>query len=264
MSPDPIQRILLQKAATDGGFGIERGDQDGWLTYESLGAPAKLSLNVERNPSGTGYVAATDHPGVIAEIGPRWSRAKLTAPPGLTAFLAHGAVELHALVNDIYRLARALPAAPLHIYQKKVEAELAAAQTTQATEIERMVKQRVGQDVFRQALIDYWNGACAVTGVTHERLLRASHIKPWKDCVSDAERLDVFNGLLLAAHLDAAFDVGLITFEDDGAIRISSALCIGDCTRLGIHTGLRLVRVPPQVVQRLAWHRGRVFKGTGK
>lgn len=42
----------------------------------------------------------------------------------------------------------------------------------------------------------------------YEALLRASHAKPWKDS-SDAEHLDVYNGLLLAVHLDALFDRGI-------------------------------------------------------
>ena len=50
-----------------------------------------------------------------------------------------------------------------------------------------------------------------MTGLDVPELLRASHIKPWADCGTDAERLDVFNGLLLAPHLDAAFDAGFIT-----------------------------------------------------
>ena len=91
-----------------------------------------------------------------------------------------------------------------------------------ATEAERLVIQRVGQDVFRDALMTYWNGRCAVTGVAQPRLLRASHIKPWAMCETDGERLDVYNGLLLAAHLDAAFDAGLISFSDKGAILFSS------------------------------------------
>ncbi|WP_246176464.1 HNH endonuclease [Rhodovulum strictum] len=37
------------------------------------------------------------------------------------------------------------------------------------------------------------------------RSLTASHIIPWKDCTTDAERLDVHNGLLLSALWDAAF-----------------------------------------------------------
>ena len=41
-------------------------------------------------------------------------------------------------------------------------------------------------------------------------------MKPWAKCASDDERLDVFNGLLLSANLDAAFDAGLVTFDDAG------------------------------------------------
>jgi len=60
-------------------------------------------------------------------------------------------------------------------------------------------------------LLDLWEGRCAVTGLAVPELLRASHIKPWADCETDAERLDVYNGFLLAPHLDAAFDLGFIT-----------------------------------------------------
>jgi putative restriction endonuclease len=54
--------------------------------------------------------------------------------------------------------------------------------------------------------MEYWNGRCPLTGIDQPELLRASHIKAWAACESDRERLDVHNGLLLAAHLDAAFD----------------------------------------------------------
>ena len=75
------------------------------------------------------------------------------------------------------------------------------------TEAERWVIQRIGQDVFRSALMDYWNGRCPLTGITDPALLRASHIVPWSDC-NDEQRLDVHNGLLLSALWDAAFDCG--------------------------------------------------------
>ena len=65
---------------------------------------------------------------------------------------------------------------------------------------------------------------CAITGLAVPELLRASHIKPWAVCNTDAERLDVFNGLLLAAHLDAAFDSGFITVAYDGTVLVSSML----------------------------------------
>ena len=81
----------------------------------------------------------------------------------------------------------------------------------------RLVIQRIGQDVFRQALMDYWGGRCPLTGITEPALLRAPHIIPWADC-TDAQRLDVHNWLLLSALWDAAFDQGLVSFADDGAV----------------------------------------------
>ncbi len=90
------------------------------------------------------------------------------------------------------------------------------------TEVERLRKERIGQDVFRRALLTYWEDACAVTGVTHSTLLRASHIIPWAACETDHERLNVHNDLLLVANLDAAFDAGLISFDDGGGIMISN------------------------------------------
>ena len=93
-----------------------------------------------------------------------------------------------------------------------------------STETERLAKQRIGQDIFRASLEDYWSGRCPITGIADRALLRASHIKPWADCASDEERLDVYNGFLLAAHLDAAFDAALMTFDDNGAVLLSPKL----------------------------------------
>ena len=74
------------------------------------------------------------------------------------------------------------------------------------------LRQRVGQQAYRQAMLDYWGGACAVTGLAWPQALRASHAKPWAECASCAERLDVFNGLLLSANLDVLFDSFLVSF----------------------------------------------------
>ncbi len=86
------------------------------------------------------------------------------------------------------------------------------------TEVERLAVQRVGQDLFRDALEHYWAARCPLTGIGDRAMLRASHIRPWAECASDAERLDVFNGVLLAAHLDAAFDRHLISFTTEGRL----------------------------------------------
>lgn len=67
-------------------------------------------------------------------------------------------------------------------------------------------------------LDSYW-ASCAISDVTVPEFLRASHIKPWRDS-SNQERLDPFNGILLNAALDIAFELGFISFNDDGAILI--------------------------------------------
>jgi putative restriction endonuclease len=125
-----------------------------------------------------------------------------------------------------------------------------------------MVVQRVGQDVFRASLLDFWNDRCPLSGVAHPRLLRASHMKPWADCDTDAERLDVYNGLLLAAHLDAAFDAGLICFEMDGTIIISPALADEDIDRLGLLALPLLQGLRPGHEPYLAHHRAAVYRAT--
>jgi predicted restriction endonuclease len=128
------------------------------------------------------------------------------------------------------------------------------------TEALTEVRRRIGQDLFREALFEYWGGACAVTGLSVPELLRASHAKPWAES-TDAERLDVYNGLLLAVHLDALFDRGLITFGDDGVGEFSPQLPAVAIAALGLGAGvLRLRHVQPGHRQYLAYHRANVFR----
>ena len=82
----------------------------------------------------------------------------------------------------------------------------------------------MGQEIFRKALMDYWNGACPLTGITDPALLRASHIVPWAECETDSLRLDVYNGFLLSSLWDSAFDAGLITFSAEGVPIASTKL----------------------------------------
>lgn len=73
-------------------------------------------------------------------------------------------------------------------------------------------------------------------------------------CESDAEWLYVYNGFLLAAHLDAAFDSGLISFTDVGTILFSSQFAQEDRDLLGIYDQLALRRGGGHLPN-LAWHR---------
>lgn len=250
----PFDRVRLEKAAIDEGFGVQRGDQDGWLAFDTLGAPAALRLTTVDGR----YLVATNHAGAATDLGLRWPRCPIGAvpvpPPGFIAFVVDDTAPLHDLVRDIWRLARALPQAPLHRFEAETR------NLPRGTEAERLVIQRVGQNVYRGALMDYWRGRCAITGLAVPELLRASHAKPWKDCETDAERLDVYNGLLLAAHLDAAFDAGLIAVAEDGTVLMSKSLDNEARAIMALFGGMRLERISEPHRPYLSWHRERLFK----
>lgn len=126
------------------------------------------------------------------------------------------------------------------------------------TEREAIIKSRIGQGVFRARLFEYWH-RCSVTGLMVPELLRASHIKPWRNS-TNPERLDVFNGLLLVPNLDTSFDVGLLTFTDTGRILISSQLSREARSTLGIGDSLRLAKVDPRHRDYLRYHRENIFR----
>jgi predicted restriction endonuclease len=90
------------------------------------------------------------------------------------------------------------------------------------TETTANVKVRLGQEYFRDAVLNNFGGRCGVTELAVRELLIASHILPWGTHV--AERLNVRNGLCLSRLHDAAFDRGLITFDDNLRLVLSPRL----------------------------------------
>jgi putative restriction endonuclease len=83
-------------------------------------------------------------------------------------------------------------------------------------------KLRRGQSYFRNVVINNFGGRCGITELPIRELLVASHILPWGGY--EAERLNVRNGLSLSRLHDAAFDRGLITFDDDLRLLLSPRL----------------------------------------
>ena len=117
---------------------------------------------------------------------------------------------------------------------------------------------RIGQQTFRKRVVERWDGKCAVTGADIDSLLIASHIIPWR-IANDAERLDPANGLLLEARFDRLFDSGLISFDVDAQLLISSRLDIPNRLRLGLDPAMRLSRRYPNTDQYLRFHRELIF-----
>lgn len=126
-----------------------------------------------------------------------------------------------------------------------------------ATTREALIQARRGQGLFRQLVMEHWQ-SCAISGCGVVQALRASHIKPWRDC-SNEERLDPYNGLLLVGTLDLLFDAGLISFADSGKVLLSPSLPRSERGRLGLRADTRLRQLERPHLVYLKWHRDRVF-----
>lgn len=127
------------------------------------------------------------------------------------------------------------------------------------TEREAIVKARRGQGRYRKNL-EQLEFCCRITGVTDKRLLRASHIKPWRSCQTNQERLDGHNGLLLTPNADHLFDKGYISFEDDGRILISARIDRRQFELLGIRNQLFGKEFSERQAAYLRFHRTEIFK----
>jgi putative restriction endonuclease len=86
----------------------------------------------------------------------------------------------------------------------------------------RVVKQRLHQASFREAVISAYNGRCAVSGLPESLLLDAAHIVSDKD-----EQLGhpiISNGIPLSKIHHAAFDAHLIGIDPDYRLHVSGRL----------------------------------------
>ena len=228
------------KVAFQNGFRRTHGEIGGWRHYSSTTAQGAVWLALENTG---GWLLAIDHAGVIAEIAIEPADVE---GPGLARFRFASLAMLYAAMPRVYELAVSLPDAPLQEFIHRTKG------LPKTTEAERLVVQRVGQNIFRERLMTYWQGRCPLTDVTDSALLRASHIKPWKDCESDCERLDVHNGLLLSALWDAAFDSGLVSFDDAGKPLFSPSL--GPDAK-ALLRWRRPLPLSEKHREKLAWHR---------
>ena len=126
------------------------------------------------------------------------------------------------------------------------------------TQKEQLVLARRGQGVFRRNVAAIGAG-CRLTGIVDERMLVAGHIKPWRAC-ADNERLDGYNGFLLAPHVDHLFDKGWISFADDGELLVSTKLDSGLLKAWGLPIAGHRVDLKPEHLPYLEYHRREVFQ----
>lgn len=239
----------LRDAANGQGYRIAQGQAAGWLFYSSASAPGEIAVAATASGLDGPFFLSVAHPGAAREL--KAEPAGPCAKGHSSAFAFATREALFAGVSAVYRLSLSLPTLPFEDFIRET-AHLGD------TEAERAQKVRIGQDRFRAAVMDYWNRTCPFTGVTDPQLLRASHIIPWADCESDQERLNVHNGLLLSSLWDAAFDSGLVTFDDLGNVVASPRLGTSALRALALDTAPALQLMDEQRA-RLAWHRSNVW-----
>ena len=152
-------------------------------------------------------------------------------------------------------------AALVYTYGKKgerIEPQPQPKETSRQTEIRRA---RQGQGLYREKLLVDCP-FCPITMINDERLLIASHIKPWA-VATDKEKLDHKNGFMLSPLYDKLFDRGFMTFTEDRKIVLSNWISPANKRRLGVVDG-QFVQMLPLDEERQAYmsfHRSSVFKG---
>jgi len=110
-------------------------------------------------------------------------------------------------------------------------------------EVKRLVWMRRNHHLFRDAVWRKWESRCAVTQLPCNGLLVASHIFPWSRSTPE-QKTDVNNGLLLSSPWDVMFDRGLIGFDDDGALLVSSKLARETQRVFGVTNRAKLAMKP--------------------
>jgi len=120
---------------------------------------------------------------------------------------------------------------------------------------------REGQGRYRESLLGHMQ-SCPITQVSDERMLIASHIKPW--AISDSvERVDRFNGFMFTPNIDRLFDQGFITFRGNKSMAIAPWISPMNKKRLGLIDDKIYPNLPlePEREKYMEYHRREIFKG---
>lgn len=125
---------------------------------------------------------------------------------------------------------------------------------------ETIIKARVGQGEYRNKLLEECS-YCPFTLINDERLLIASHIKPWSKSDNN-EKVDCKNGFIFTPTYDKLFDRGFITFSDEKKLMVSPWISPMNQKRLSIYDGMNINKLPIDDKRKvyLQYHREHIFK----
>lgn len=120
---------------------------------------------------------------------------------------------------------------------------------------------REGQGKYREQLLEQCR-FCPFTMISDERLLIASHIKPWA-ASEDNEKVDPYNGYMLSPMFDKLFDKGFITFTNTRHVILSDFISPFTWKQIGLKndTFIKALPMDDKRKQYLHFHHESVFKG---
>lgn len=127
--------------------------------------------------------------------------------------------------------------------------------------IESSVRDAAAQAKYREKLLEECP-FCPITKISDERLLIASHIKPY--AVSDKkEAFDPKNGFILSPLFDKLFDQGFISFDRNKCMMVSNWLSPSNQKNCQVKSGVLIQHLPldEEREKYLQYHRQFVFKG---
>jgi putative restriction endonuclease len=137
---------LLEKLAVDNGFDRELPRDGEWLAFASTQIPLRIWLSA---PGETQFVAALSQSNVAAALDLGTAASSQLPGGAVAARVVTDIPALYRLVRRAFQLSKTLPHELLHTFEKQVAA------LPRSTAAERLVVQRVGQDIFRAGLLEY-------------------------------------------------------------------------------------------------------------
>lgn len=140
---------------------------------------------------------------------------------------------------------------------EKEEKELEAIEDVEEKRFK--TRARVGQGKYREELLNQCP-FCPITMVSDDRLLIASHIKPWAKS-NDIEKIDPYNGFMLTPTFDYLFDKGFMSFTNDKKTILSPFLSKITYSKIGISDNKFFPFLPIEGREKyLEYHREEILK----
>lgn len=179
--------------------------------------------------------------------------------PNITFISVIKLLDENGRINYYFRLFADYFGEVKHPYVIEKEAEEIIESDVPIEEKRQLIRARIGQGEYRTKLLAECP-FCPITLVTDDRLLTASHIKPWASS-NEFEKTDPKNGFMLTPTFDRLFDRGFISFTDDKKTILSPFLSNMTYSKLGISDNRIISHLPISGREEyLEYHRKEILK----